>query len=96
MSVLLTVLLEPDITDEIEWTPYDPVWLPYAYDFGQCKIEISTRFANAKDLFREVLVLQKAASILDRCVRQRPEYQRYGGTVSIGPKGAFQITVAHV
>ena len=41
----------------------------------------------------EVEILQRAAMVLDKCVRGRPQNQRLGGTVSVGPRGAFEVAV---
>ena len=48
-----------------------------------------------EDEIAPVEVVQRAALILDRCDRVMNDENGYGGTVSVGPLGGFQVSIGN-
>lgn len=94
-GIFPSILLLPDVLETKTWTPWSPVTLPYTYTAGNCRIELWTRIANARDVFPEVEILRRAAMIITSCMSDRPAIRRYGGMMSVGVKALFQVSVSH-
>ncbi|KAL6714033.1 hypothetical protein ACLMJK_008527 [Lecanora helva] len=92
-AIFPSFILQPEVLQTKQFTPNFPYNLPKRFTAGDCSIRLSTRFANARDMFQEIEILQRAAMVLDKCVRGKPLNQRLGGTVSVGPRGAFEVSV---
>lgn len=89
-ALLFTVLLatEPPDLPGLQWSPTYPLVLPYIFgDSSSCKIQISTANPRSLDHFQRVMIVQRAALIVNSCVGD------LGGTVSVGPREAFQVQV---
>lgn len=93
ITILPSVLLEPEVMSTARWTPTIPMVLPRTFRAGDCRIGISANSQASRDIFQEVLILQRAALIMDQCVKGRTKNQRLGGWVSIGPREVFQVSV---
>ena len=62
---------------------------------GDCTIALAANAVDSRDSFQEVAILQKAAMILNKCVKGLPSDQRFGGRVNIGPRRDFRVFVAN-
>lgn len=89
-ALLFTVLLatEPPDLPGWQWSPTYPTVLPLTFgNSGSCKVQISATNPRSSDYFQRVMIVQRAALIVNSCVGD------LGGTVSVGPREAFQVQV---
>ena len=71
-----------------QWSPTSPVVLPWTIGVSPlCRIKISAIKPGASDIFQRVMISQRAALIVSRCV------DNLGGIVSVGPREEFQVQV---
>ena len=70
------------------WSPTSPVVLPWTIGVSPfCRIKINAIKPGASDVFQRVMIAQRAALIVSRCV------DNLGGVVSVGPREEFQVQV---
>lgn len=89
-ALLFTIFLatEPPDLPGWQWSPTYPSVLPLTFgDSGSCRIQISATTSMSSDYFQRVMIVQRAALIVHSCVSD------LGGTVSVGPREAFQVQV---
>ena len=66
-----------------------PVWQVR----GTCAVGVFAKFQDSKDVFPASMVAQKAAQVMDACVRLRNQQLKLGGRIDIGAKRDFLIAV---
>ena len=89
-ALLIMSMLADDSADlhVRRWSPTSPVVLPWTIGVSPfCRIIISAIKPGASDVFQRVMIAQRAALIVRRCVNN------LGGVVSVGPREEFQVQV---
>lgn len=71
-----------------QWNPRYPLVLPVVWGISPgCKVQIGALNPSSSDAFPRIMIAQRAAFIVSRCV------DNLGGIVSLGPRGQFQVQV---
>ena len=84
----MTVLASDSDLRVWQWNPTYPLVLLAIWGVARgCKIEIAALNPSSSDAFPRIMIAQRAALIVSRCV------DNIGGTVSVGPRGQFQVQV---
>ena len=89
-ALLIMSMLAGDSADlhAWQWSPTSPVVLPWTIGVSPlCRIKINAVKPGSSDVFQRVMVAQRAALIVSRCV------DNLGGVVSVGPREEFQVQV---
>ena len=89
-ALLIMSMLAGDSADlhAWQWTPTSPVVLPWTVGVSPlCRIKINAIRPGSSDVFQRVMIAQRAALIVSRCV------DNFGGVVSVGPREEFQVHV---
>ena len=89
-ALLLMTMLADDSADlhAWQWSPTSPVVLPWTMGVSPfCRIKINATKPGSSDVFQRVMIAQRAALIVSRCV------DNLGGIVSVGPREEFQVQV---
>lgn len=89
-GLLIMTMLADDSADlhASHWSPSYPLVLPWTWGVSpSCRMQISAANPGSSDVFQRVMIAQRAALIVSRCVNNK------GGTVSLGPREKFQIRV---
>lgn len=89
-GLLIMTLLADDSADlhASQWSPTYPLVLPWTWGLvSNCQIQISAVNPASSDVFQRVMIAQRAALIVRRCVNNK------GGVVSLGPREQFRITM---
>ena len=89
-GLLIMILLATDFADlhASQWSPTSPLALPWTWGVSQkCTIKIDAVNPGSLDVFQRVMIAQRAALIVNRCLENK------GGIVSLGPRELFQVQV---
>lgn len=89
-ALLIMAMLAGDSADlhAWQWSPTSPVVLPWTIGVSTfCRIKINALRPGSSDIFQRVMIAQRAALIVSRCV------DNLGGVVSVGPREEFQVQV---
>ncbi len=84
---VLTCLPQKRNTDSEIIKPTYPVTLPHIWGDSNCRIIINALNPRSSDTFQRVMILQRAALIINHCAPHE------GGFVSLGPREQFQVQV---
>ena len=89
-ALLIMSMLAGDSADlhAWQWSPTSPVVLPWTIGVSPfCRIKVNAIKPGSSDVFQRVMIVQRAALIVSRCV------DNLGGVVSVGPREEFQVQV---
>ena len=89
-ALLIMSMLAGDSADlhAWQWSPTSPVVLPWTIGVSPlCRIKVNAIKPGSSDVFQRVMIAQRAALIVSRCVGN------LGGLVSVGPREEFQVQV---
>lgn len=89
-GLLILTMLANDSADlhASRWSPTHPIVLPWTWGFSPyCKIRITAVSPRSPDFFQRVMIAQRVALVLTRCMNNK------GGIVSLGSREQFQIEV---
>jgi hypothetical protein len=60
---------------------------------GTCAVGLYAKYSNSKDVFAAVAIAQRAARIMEYCVKLRAQPLRLGGKTDIGSNGEFYVAI---
>ena len=89
-GLLIIALLADETADLhiVQWTSTFPYLLPWTLGVSpKCKIRISANDPGSTDIFEPVMIVQRVALVVTRCVGSS------GGLVKLGPKEQFLVDV---
>lgn len=87
-GLLITTFLADGSVDlpAYHWNSVYPLVLPWTWGISpRCTIRITAIHPGSLDVFQRVMVAQRAALIVSRCLNNN------GGAISVGPKEQFQV-----
>ena len=72
----------------VQWTSTFPYLLPWTLGVSpKCKVRISANDPGSTDIFEPVMIVQRVALVMTRCVSNS------GGLVRLGPREQFLVHV---
>ena len=89
-GLLIIAMLADDTADlrVMQWTSTFPHMLPWTLGVSPtCKVRISANNPESTDIFEPVMIVQRVALIVSRCVGDS------GGLVQLGPREQFRVHV---
>ena len=93
LAIFPFILVRSEVLDVARWTPSIPLSLPKSWPVHSCQITVFANSQNSRDIFQEIVIVQRAALILKHCFQGVPADQRFGGRVSMGSRQAFQVSM---
>ncbi|KAM0794104.1 hypothetical protein BDR22DRAFT_719111 [Usnea florida] len=89
-GLLIIALLADETADlqTVQWTSTFPYLLPWTLGVSpNCKVRISANDPGSTDIFQPVMIVQRVALVVTRCVGNS------GGFVKLGPREQFLVDV---
>ncbi|KAL2040720.1 hypothetical protein N7G274_006699 [Stereocaulon virgatum] len=90
--VLFEILRFESATNPVLWdrqVSHFPIWNTH----GTCAVGLYAKYSNSKDVFAAVAVAQRAARIMENCVKLRAQPSKLGGKTNIGTNGGFYVAI---